>query len=128
MSTAKNSPNLSRSALWRGYIRWLPANYLNRYAGKRVLFLDGSASGEIIPDTYYRYASPWALNELWNYIREWKAAHTTAAGTLTVDRYGIIEREVPRSGNAAGSPGRVSAPKCLLTEMAEIPLAPVVGP
>ncbi len=62
------------------------------------------ASGEIIPDTYYRYAAPWALDELWSYIREWKAAHTTAAGTLTVDRYGIIEREVPRAGNAAGSP------------------------
>ena len=62
------------------------------------------ASGEIIPDTYYRYAAPWALDELWLYIREWKAAHTTAAGSMTVDRYGIIEREVPRSGNAAGSP------------------------
>ena len=59
------------------------------------------ASGEIIPDTYYRYASSWALDELWSYIREWKAANTTAAGTLTVDRYGIIEREVPRSWNAA---------------------------
>lgn len=62
------------------------------------------ASGEIITDTYYRYAAPWALDELWSYIREWKAEHTTAAGTLTVDRYGIIEREVPRSGNAADSP------------------------
>ena len=64
------------------------------------------ASGEIIPETYYRYAAPWALDELWSYIREWKAAHTTAAGTLTVDRYGIIEREVPRSGNAADGDAR----------------------
>ena len=62
------------------------------------------ASGEIIPETYYRYASPWALDELWSYIREWKAEHTTAAGSMTVERYGIIEREVPRSGNVAGSP------------------------
>ena len=62
------------------------------------------ASGEIIPERYYKYASPWALDELWSYIREWKAAHTTAAGSMTVERYGIIEREVPRSGNAADSP------------------------
>ena len=67
------------------------------------------ASGEIIPERYYIYAAPWALDELWSYIREWKAAHTTAAGTLTVDRYGIIEREVPRAGDAAGSPANSSS-------------------
>ena len=104
MSTEGSFQARRRYVRWRGYIVYPPANYLNPYAGKRVLFLDGSASGEIIPETYYKYASPWALDELWSYIREWKAAHTTAAGTLTVDRYGIIEREVPCSGNAAGSP------------------------
>lgn len=51
------------------------------------------ASGEIVPDTYYRYASPWALDELWAYIREWKAEHTTTAGNMTVERYGIIDRD-----------------------------------
>ena len=50
------------------------------------------ASGEIIPETYYRYAAPWALEELYDYIAIWKAEHATAAGTMTVERYGIIER------------------------------------
>ena len=50
------------------------------------------ASGEIVPDTYYKYASRLAIEDLWSYIREWKAAHTTAAGSMTVERYGIIER------------------------------------
>ena len=62
------------------------------------------ASSEIVPDTYYRYAASWALDELWLYIREWKAEHTRFDGSMTVERYGIIEREVPRSRNAAGSP------------------------
>lgn len=51
------------------------------------------ASSEIIPSTYYKYALPWALDELANYIIEWKSSHTTAAGTMTVPRYGIIERD-----------------------------------
>ena len=67
------------------------------------------ASGEIIPDTYYRYAAPWAIEDLWSYIREWKAAHTRSDGSMTVERYGIIEREVPRSGNAADSPANSPA-------------------
>ena len=50
------------------------------------------ASGEIIPETYYRYAAPWALEELREYIVEWKIAHTRGDGTLTVDRYGVIEK------------------------------------
>ena len=123
---------MSASKKWKTII-WKKSNNLCSHCGKAVSFpqqtidhvipqtLGGTndsrnlmplcltcnrnrASGEIIPDTYYKYASPWAIDELWSYIREWKAAHTTAAGTLTVDRYGIIEREVPRSGNAADSP------------------------
>ena len=47
------------------------------------------ASGDIIPETYYRYASPYALEELRSYIFEWKLQHTCADGNLTVDRYGI---------------------------------------
>lgn len=50
------------------------------------------ASGEIIPETYYKYAQSWALEELKGYIFEWKLAHTTAAGTMTVERFGIQER------------------------------------
>ena len=50
------------------------------------------ASGEIIPETYYKYAAPWALEELREYIIEWKMAHTTASGTMTVERYGVIEK------------------------------------
>ena len=50
------------------------------------------ASGEIVPETYYRYVSLWALDELRSYTAEWKAAHTTADGTMTVDRYGVIEK------------------------------------
>ena len=50
------------------------------------------ASGEIIPTTYYKYASQWAMEELYDYIMMWKSSHTTAAGTMTVERYGIIER------------------------------------
>jgi len=50
------------------------------------------ASGEIIPETYYRYASAWALEELREYITEWKMAHTRGDGTLTVERYGVIEK------------------------------------
>ena len=53
------------------------------------------ASGEIIPETYYRYAAPWAMGELRSYILEWKMNHTTAAETMTVERYGIIERDAP---------------------------------
>ena len=53
------------------------------------------ASGEIIPETYYRYAQQWAMEELRSYILEWKLSHTTAAGTMTVDRFGIIERPAP---------------------------------
>ena len=49
------------------------------------------ASGEIIPETYYRYALPWALDDLKSYVMEWKMAHTRADGTMTVDRYGIQE-------------------------------------
>ena len=50
------------------------------------------ASGEIIPETYYKYAAPWALEELREYIREWKIAHTRGDGTMTVERYGVIEK------------------------------------
>ena len=50
------------------------------------------ASGEIIPETYYKYAAQWALEELYDYIAIWKAEHTTASGGMTVERYGIIER------------------------------------
>ena len=53
------------------------------------------ASGEIIPETYYRYASRWAMEELRDYITFWKAEHTTASGEMTVDRFGIIERPAP---------------------------------
>lgn len=53
------------------------------------------ASGEIIPETYYKYAAPWALEELYDYITFWKAEHTTASGEMTVERYGIIERDAP---------------------------------
>lgn len=49
------------------------------------------ASGEIIPETYYKYASQWALEDLQSYIFEWKLAHTRSDGTMTVDRYGIQE-------------------------------------
>ena len=49
------------------------------------------ASGEIIPETYYKYALPYALDELSSYIREWKIEHTTADGTMTVNRFGIQE-------------------------------------
>ncbi len=49
------------------------------------------ASGEIIPETYYRYASQYALDDLRSYIFEWKLAHTRSDGTMTVDRYGIQE-------------------------------------
>ena len=50
------------------------------------------ASGEIIPETYYKYAAPWALEELREYITEWKIAHTRGDGTMTVERYGVIEK------------------------------------
>lgn len=50
------------------------------------------ASGEIIPETYYKYAAPWALEELQEYLAEWKIAHTRGDGTMTVDRYGVIEK------------------------------------
>lgn len=50
------------------------------------------ASGEIIPETYYRFAAPWALEELQNYIREWKMAHTRGDGTMTVERLGVFEK------------------------------------
>ena len=53
------------------------------------------ASGEIIPETYYRYVASWALEELRSYIIEWKADHTRGDGTMTVERYGIIERDAP---------------------------------
>ena len=49
------------------------------------------ASGEIIPETYYRYASTFALDDLRSYLFEWKLAHTRSDGTMTVDRYGIQE-------------------------------------
>ena len=49
------------------------------------------ASGEIIPSTYYKYASPYALEELQSYIFEWKLAHTRSDGTMTVERFGIME-------------------------------------
>ena len=49
------------------------------------------ASGEIIPETYYRYASQYALDDLRSYIFEWKLAHTRSDGTMTVERYGIQE-------------------------------------
>lgn len=49
------------------------------------------ASGEIIPETYYKFAQQWALDELNDYILSWKLDHTTAAGTMTVDRFGIQE-------------------------------------
>ena len=32
------------------------------------------------------------MEELRSYIFEWKMNHTTAAGTMTVERFGIIER------------------------------------
>lgn len=51
------------------------------------------ASGEIIPETYYCYAKRWALDDLQEYIRQWKIQHTRADGTVTVERFGIIEQE-----------------------------------
>jgi len=53
------------------------------------------ASGEIIPETYYKYVAPLAIEELYDYIALWKAEHTTASGEMTVERYGIIERDAP---------------------------------
>lgn len=65
------------------------------------------ASGEIIPETYYKYAAPWALEELYDYIAFWKAEHTTASREMTVERYGIIERQsadAPDSSPSGGTP------------------------
>jgi len=50
------------------------------------------ASGEIIPETYYKYAHQWALDDLHSYIFEWKKQHTCADGTLIGERFGIIEK------------------------------------
>lgn len=49
------------------------------------------ASGNIVPQTYYKYATDRAISELLSYIDEWKKRHTNAAGDiLTYDgRYGI---------------------------------------
>ena len=49
------------------------------------------ASGEIVPETYYRYAQQWALEEMMDYIRMWKLQHTNAAGEVIGGRYGIQE-------------------------------------
>ena len=47
------------------------------------------ASGDIIPKTYYKHASAWALNELDSYIFEWKLSHKRSDGTM--ERFGIME-------------------------------------
>lgn len=51
------------------------------------------ASGAIVPQTYYRYATDLAIRELLAYIDDWKQTHTNAAGeVITYDgRYGIDE-------------------------------------
>ena len=40
---------------------------------------------------YLRLFNHYALEELKDYIFEWKLAHTTAAGTMMVERLGIQE-------------------------------------
>ena len=40
------------------------------------------ASGDIIPETYYRYAADWALHDIQDYILEWKMERTNMAGEL----------------------------------------------
>ena len=111
---------MSASKNWKTII-WKKSNNLCSHCGKKVSFqqqtidhvipqtLDGGtdqrnlmplcqscnksrASGEIIPETYYKYAAPWALEELREYIAEWKIAHTRGDGTMTVERYGVIEK------------------------------------
>lgn len=49
------------------------------------------ASGAIVPQTYYKYANDLAIQELLDYIEEWKRGHTNSNGDiLTYDgRYGI---------------------------------------
>lgn len=49
------------------------------------------ASGNIVPQTYYKYANDLAIQELLTYIEEWKKRHTNSAGEIvTYDgRYGI---------------------------------------
>ena len=51
------------------------------------------ASGAIVPQTYYKFASKVSIRDLMDYIGEWKAGRTNAAGyVMTYDgRYGIDE-------------------------------------
>ena len=52
-------------------------------------------SETLVPEPYYRYATPWEIEEMWDCIALRKMTYTTEAGTMTVSRFGIIER----SGN-----------------------------
>lgn len=62
------------------------------------------ASGQIVPEKYYKYANKWAKEAMMEYISKWKIDRTTIDKKTIVEKFGIDEPSVTDEYRKTASP------------------------